>query len=242
MEVGKLNVALRTTRGTSAVRKLRQQGKIPGICYSKESEPVMLTLDPSELLKSLDPDKRTNTVISMTIAGEGKSEVLNVMLREWQRDALRGNVTHADFVRVDLSKDVHATVPIVLTGKAEGVKLGGTLHQVFRTLAIACTPDKIPVTIEINVDALQMGDALHVSDLKLAAGIRSLVDGGQTICTVTAPKAEKVSAEAAEIAAEGAAPAEGAKAAEGGKAAEGEKGKAAAPAKGGDKPAAEKKK
>ncbi len=241
MEVGKLNVALRTTKGSSAVRKLRQQGKIPGICYGGGKDPVLVTLDPTELMKSLDPDKRNNTVIAMSIDGGGKNEVLNVMLRDWQRDALRGNVTHADFVRIDITREVKATVPIVLTGKAEGVKLGGIIHQAVRTLEIACTPDKIPTTIDVPVDALGIGDAIHVRSLKLGDGVRALMDGGLTICSVTAPKAEKVTAAAEGAEAAAAAPAEGAApAAEAGKAAEG--GAKAAPAKGGEKPAAEKKK
>src|SRR5689334_16322877 len=146
MEVGKLNVAQRTTKGSSQSKKLRQKGKIPAVCYGSGVDPILLAIDPNELMKALDPQKRTNTVIAMSVDGK---QTINVMLRDWQRDALRGNVTHADFVRVDLNKDVHATVPIILTGKPEGVKLGGTLHQVVRQLEIACTPDKIPVQIEV---------------------------------------------------------------------------------------------
>ncbi len=239
MEVGKLNVTQRSTKGTSAVRKIRQKGQIPAVCYGKGVEPIWLALDPTALLKSLDPQKRTNTVIAMTVDAK---ETINVMLRDWQRDAIRGNVTHADFIRVDLNQDVHATVPVILVGKPEGVKLGGTLHQVIRQLEIACRPDKIPVTVEINVDALGMGDALHVRDLKLGAGVKPLVDGGQTVCTVTAPRIEKVETPVAAegAAAEGAAPAEGAAAAakpgEEAKAG-GDKG-AAKPAAGGEKAAA----
>ena len=75
--------------------------------------------------------------------------------------------THADFLRVDLTKPVHATVPLVLVGKAEGVKLGGIMHQVIRILEIACTPDKIPAKVEIDVSQLGMNEALHVRDIKL---------------------------------------------------------------------------
>jgi large subunit ribosomal protein L25 len=245
MDVGKLNVESRTGTGSSVSGKLRRAGKIPAIVYGPGADPVTIALDPVALLKSLDPEKRTNTVIAMSVDGNA---TINVMLRDWQRDAIRGDVTHADFVRVDLAKDVHATVPVILVGKPEGVKLGGTLHQVFRQLEIACTPDKIPVKIEVTVDHLGMGEAVHVRDLKLAAGIRPLIDEGQTICTVTAPRVEKA-AEAAPVegaVAEGAAPAEGAAAAPAaGAPAAGDKGAAAKPAAGGDKgaakPAAEKK-
>lgn len=238
---GKLSVEFRHEQGKSAVRKLRAAGKIPGVVYGKGVEPQALALDPRALMGALDPEKRTNTVITMDVAahdgpsGKVAGQQLTVMLRDWQRDAIRGELVHADFLRVRLDQEVHAVIPIVLTGKSEGVKLGGTLHQVYRQLEIACTPDKIPTKIEVSIDGLGMGDALHVRDVKLPPGVRALADAGTTICTVTAPKAEKVAEAAVEGAvAEGAAaaPAEGAKA---------EAGKPAAGAKEGEKaPAAAK--
>ena len=221
--IGQLTVEHRPEHGKSANRKLKAAGRIPGICYGKGVAPVAVSLDPKELVRALDPEKRTNTLIKMKLGSAGKTEELTVMLRDWQTDILRGHVVHADFIRVNLDQDVHAVVPILLVGKPEGVKLGGTLHQVVREIEIACTPDKIPVKIEINVDALNMGDALHVRDLKLPPGVKTLLDGGTTVCTITIPKAEKVAeVVAVEGAVEGAAaaPADG-KAPAGGKAAAG---------------------
>ncbi|HEX9101973.1 MAG TPA: 50S ribosomal protein L25 [Polyangia bacterium] len=209
MEVGKLNAQYRGDTGKSAVRRLRAAGKIPAICYGQAKDPMPIAVDPTELIKSLDPVKKTNTVLTLTVAGAPDGEAaLTVMVRDYQKDAIRGHLTHADFVRVDLNKPVHATVPILLTGKAEGVKLGGIMHQVIRVLEISCTPDKIPVKLEVDVSNLGMNEAIHVSDLKLGEGVRPLADGGSTVCAVTAPKAEKEVAPAA--AAEGAVPAEGA--------------------------------
>jgi large subunit ribosomal protein L25 len=242
MEVGKLNAQFRGDTGKSAVRRLRAAGKIPAICYGQAKQPMPIMVDPTELLKSLDPIKKTNTVLSLTVEGAPDGEgTLTVMVRDYQKDALRGNVTHADFIRVDLTKPVHATVPILLTGKAEGVKLGGIMHQVIRVLEISCTPDRIPVKLEVDVSSLGMNEAIHISDLKLGEGVRPLADGGQTVCAVTAPKAEKEAAPAAT--AEGAVTAEGAAAApaEGAAAAPAAGGKggaapaAAAPAAGGEK-------
>ena len=240
MEVGKLNVEYRGETGKSAVRRLRHAGKIPAICYGNGGEPLPVALDPSALLKSLDPVKKTNTVLNLSVTGApGGDQQLTVMLRDYQKDAIRGDLTHADFIRVDLQKPVHATVPVVLTGKAEGVKLGGIMHQVIRVLEISCTPDKIPAKLEVDVTNLAMNEAIHVRDLNLGEGVRALADGGSTICAVTAPKAEKEAAPAA--AAEGAAPAEGAAAAApaagaaAAPAAAGGEKKAAAPAKEGGK-------
>jgi large subunit ribosomal protein L25 len=235
MEVGKLNAQFRADLGKSAVRRLRAAGKIPAICYGQAEAPMPLAVDPTELIKSLDPVKKTNTVLTLSIAGAPSGDAaLTVMVRDYQKDAIRGHLTHADFIRVDLTKPVHATVPIMLVGKAEGVKLGGIMHQVIRILPISCTPDKIPVKLEVDVSALGMNEAIHVSDLKLGEGVRPLADGGSTVCAVTAPKAEKEVAPAA--AAEGAVPAEGAAAAPAGAAgAAAPAGGAAAPAAGGEK-------
>lgn len=211
MQTGKLAVEYRPLHGTSAVRKLRQEGKVPGVCYGRGEEPISIAFDPKDLVRALDPEKRRNTLISMTVSGltDGARE-LTVLLRDVQRDTLDGELLHADFQRVRLDEELNVVIPVLLLGKPEGVKLGGTLHQVYRQVQVACRPDRIPVRLEVNVDALNMGDALHVSDLKLPEGVRVLADADSAICTVTAPKAEKTAAEEAAEAAAAAALVEGA--------------------------------
>jgi large subunit ribosomal protein L25 len=248
MEVGKLTVDYRKDLGKGSNRKLRSSGKIPGVCYGGEKEPMPLSIDPTLLVRALDPIKKSNTVINLTVkdAPQGNSDAITVMVRAVQKDPVRGHLTHADFVRVALDKDVHAVIPVVLTGKAEGIKDGGILHHNIRNLEIACRPDQIPAKLEVDVTPLKMGDAIHVSDLKLGAGIRALADAASSVCSVTAPRAEKVEtpveaipgAEGAAPAAAGAAPAAAgaAPAAAGAKPAAGDKAAAApaaAPAKGG---------
>ena len=131
------------------------------------------------------------------------------------------------------------TVPLVLTGKAVGVTNGGNLHQSMHMVPVAAKPAAIPTKLEVDVSALEIGDALHVSDLKLGAGVRVVLDAKEAIASVVAPKAEKVE-EAAAAPVEGAVPAEGAAAPAAGGAAPAA-GAAAAPAAGG-KPAKEDKK
>src|SRR6185503_2623675 len=120
MDFGKLSVEYRPATKKTAVRRLRATGKIPAVCYGAGADPMTLAVDPALLVKALDPVKRTNTVIQLTVTGApGGDQEITVMVRDYQKDALRGHLTHADFVRVQLDKDVHATVQIVLTGKAE---------------------------------------------------------------------------------------------------------------------------
>src|SRR5262245_7353990 len=133
------------------------------------------------------------------------------MVRDYQKSKVRDELTHADFILVDLSKDVRAVVPIVLVGKSEGVKLGGIMHQVIHKLDISCRPDRIPIKIEVDVTKLGMNESFHVSDVKMPEGVKAVADEVQAGCAGRAPKAEK---EEAPAAAEGAA-AEGAPAAAG---------------------------
>lgn len=209
MEVGNLSAKLRPSVGTGAARKLRQTGKIPAICYGAGKDPIQLEINASELQKSLDPKKGRNTLLKLHIEGGGAP--LSVLLKDVQTGKLRGNIVHADFLRVENDKPVRATVPLSLTGKPEGVKAGGTMHQVYRSLDMLCLPDRIPSFIEIDVTNLQIGQSIHVSDLKLPEGTKAAVAGTTTLCVVTAPRAEKAAeGGAAEGAAAEGAAAEGA--------------------------------
>jgi large subunit ribosomal protein L25 len=228
MEFAKVNVEVRSQVGKGGSHKVRAAGKVPGVLYGQKSAPVAVSFDEKSLLKSLDKEKRRNTVLTLTVANGGKTEDVTAMVRDAQIDPLSQRLIHVDFLRLDLNAEVKVSVPVVLTGKAIGLQNGGQLHQSMHVILVAAKPAAIPTKIEVDVSALDMGDALHVSDLKLAAGVRALLDPRDSIASVVAPKAEKVE-EVAAAPVEGAVPAEGAAAAPAG---------GAAPAAGGDKAAA----
>jgi large subunit ribosomal protein L25 len=206
MAVGQLQVEYRGQTGKGVARRLRAQGKIPGICYGRQAESIPIALDPTALLKCLDPEKKRNTVITMQVAGKKDVGDLLVMLRDFQLDPLTNQLEHADFVQIKMDQEIRVTVPIELIGKPEGVKIGGLLNVVYRHLEVAARPNAIPNKVTVNIEKLEIGDAVHVRDLKLGEGVRALVDPGAAIASVVAPKAEKEEAPAAEaVAAEGAA-------------------------------------
>lgn len=196
MEVGTLNVKLRSNVGSSQAVKTRRGGAIPAICYGGGKDPLNLQLVPSELQKSLDPKKGRNTLLRLNV--EGTKDVLTVLVKDAQRHPLRGDVVHVDFLRVELDKPVKATVPLNLVGKAEGVKQGGQMHQVYRTLDLLSLPDKIPTHIDIDVTALNIGQSIHVADLKMPEGVKAALPGTVTLCVVTTIKEEKEKAAAGE--------------------------------------------
>jgi large subunit ribosomal protein L25 len=236
MEVGKLTVEVRTVLGKNESRRLRTSGKVPGIIYGKGVEPVLLAVDPKALKAALDPAKRQNTVIDLTITGSDKKYM--VMLKEYQYDRIRQEIEHVDLLAIDGDKEVHVDVPLVYTGKAQGVVDGGQLTIAHRHITVICKPQAIPAKIEADVTALGLGMALHVSDLVLPMGVRAGLAAGEGLASVVAPRAEKVEAKAEEAAADAAV---NAAAAAGGAAKAGEakpgdaKAAAAAPAKKDDK-------
>jgi large subunit ribosomal protein L25 len=228
MEVGKLNVEIRSLQGKNEARRLRATGKVPGIIYGKGITPILISVEPKALRKSLDPKRKQNTVIQLTGAG---SQTMTVMVKDYQYDRLRTDIEHVDLIAIEPSQDVRVRVPLILTGKPQGVVDGGQLTIAHRSLPVVCKPGDIPVEIIADITSLGLGDALHVSDLKLPAGVRPAMDAGEGLASIVAPRAEKETkveetAEAAPAAA--AAPAAGAKGAAPAAAA-GDK-KAAAPA------------
>jgi len=243
MEFAKVNVDVRSAAKKGAARRVRSGGAVPGVLYGRKREPLAVTFNEKELLSSLDKEKRRNTVLKLNVRpadGKSAAEEVTAMVRDAQIHPLSRRLVHVDFLAVDLNAEVHVTVPLVLTGKAVGVTNGGNLHQSMYMVPVAAKPAAIPTKLEVDVSALDIGDALHVSDLKLGDGVRVVLDAKEAIASVVAPKAEKVE-EAAAAPVEGAVPAEGAAAPAAGGAAPAA-GAAAAPAAGAKQGKEEKKK
>jgi large subunit ribosomal protein L25 len=220
MEVGKLTVQARDKFGKGASRKQRAEGLIPGICYGYNIEsPLAVLLNPRELRASLDPIKKINTVIEVTVQG-AKTATLNAMIKDSQIHPITQKLEHVDFIAIDTDKTVDVEVPILLTGKSVGVIEGGILNVVLRSIEVRCKPVDIPVEFKLDVTELDIGDNVHVGDMQFPPGVEPITSAKQTVVTCVAPREEEevkpVELAEGEEGAEGAAPAEGA--AEGGEA------------------------
>ncbi len=238
MEVGKLTVSLRGRSGKGGSRKLRAQGKVPGVCYGASVEgriePLPITVDVKQLRGALDPIRKRNTVISLTIEGGAGPRALHALVKDVQIDALRHDITHVDLLAIDPNKEVRAEVPLEFIGKPKGAIDGGQIRIVLRTLTVRAKPSDIPVKLTVDVSPLEIGDVIHVSAIELPPGVTSVTGRDLAVVTCAAPEEEKVAAEAApaEGAAAAAAPgAAGAAAPAAGAAAPAKDAKAAAPAK-----------
>jgi len=237
-EIGKLTVTTRTRTGKGAARQLRSAGLVPGVLYgaSKDGrvDPISIVVNVKALKAALDPVRKQNTVIELTIepgadSAGGKSRTLAALLREYQLDQIRREVTHVDLLAIDPDKEIVAEVPLVFIGKHAGIIDGGQLHTVLRELQVRCKPAAIPLKLEVDISPLTIGDVLHVSDIKLPDGVVPVTGLSQAVITCTPPEVDKVVEATPDAAAAAAAPAAGAAApAAGGKAAPAAGGKAAA--------------
>jgi large subunit ribosomal protein L25 len=239
VQVGKLTVSLRQHAGKGAAIKLRQQGKVPGVCYGASPEgriePLPIVVDVKALRAALDPVRKQNTVIDLTIDGTGAApRKLHALVKEYQLHPLRREITHVDLLAIDPNKEVLAPVPLEFTGKPKGAIDGGQIRTVLRSLDVRAKPSDIPVKLTVDVSPLEIGDVIHVSDIALPANVTVVTNRDLAVVTCAKPEEEKVEA-AVPAAGEAAAPAAGAAAPAAGAAAPAagaKDAKAAAPAAG----------
>jgi large subunit ribosomal protein L25 len=214
-----LEVEIRETAGKGVARKLRAAGRIPAVCYGSGQAAVSVSVDPTALRRLLErSDAGMNTLINLK---GGSVDGRMVLVRELQRDPVRGRYLHADFYAVNIEQTVEVAVPLHIVGKAPGVELGGILDHQLRELELECLPLAIPKELEVDVSGLQLGESVHVRDIALPDGVTLRSDPDLSVVSVVAPsKAEEEVVEGAElpegeVAPEGEAPAEPVEAPEG---------------------------
>jgi len=195
--------------GSAESRRLRKQGVIPGVLYGRE-KPVSISIAERDLRAALTTKGGLNAVLDVVVEN-GKTH--SSVLKEFQRDAVRGHITHVDLQEVRLDQPIHATVPLTLHGESAGVKEGGVLSQVTNELNVEALPMEVPEHLEADVSEMHIGDTLRLSALKAPAGVTLLDDLEETVlATVTQPtRVEEPEAALAE----GEEPAEGAEGEEG---------------------------
>jgi large subunit ribosomal protein L25 len=222
-------------------RELRRQGRIPGVLYGQDfNQPVLLNARDLETLLS-----RITRSSRITLVLNGKQ--LPAFIKEIQYDPLTDRVIHIDLYHPAPDRPVVMEIPVRLRGEAKGRKEGGVLQVLRDLVKVRGAVDQIPEVVEIDVTELDIGQAVHVNELKLN-GVQVLTPGEATLVTVVAPRKEEVVAAAVPgvegaVPVEGAAPAEGAvPAAEGAAPATAGGEQAAAPAKAEEKKPAAKEK
>jgi len=172
------NANKRDGQGTGASRRLRRTGRVPGILYGGTVTPQQIDIDHNELFQLLRKEAFYSSVLNINL--DGKKEMC--LLRDVQRHPYRPVILHADFQRVDASHKLHQKVPLhfVNADVSPGVKLsGGMVQHVMSDLDVRCLAKDLPAFIEVDLKDMSTGHSLHVSELKLPAGVEAVVHKGE---------------------------------------------------------------
>jgi large subunit ribosomal protein L25 len=180
----KLDARVRTPAGSRATRRLRREGRIPGVLYGGGADPIAFDVDARELRIAL---AARGAVLDVALDGETNSAVVKAT----DHHPVRGETTHIDLIRVNLNEAIQAVVTLELTGldEAPGVVAGGVIEQVTREVTIEALPTEIPESIVHDVSALEMNETILLSEVKAPAGV-TLVDVAEdaVLATLTPPK------------------------------------------------------
>jgi len=165
MNIFELEAESRSEQGKGASRRLRGDGKVPAIMYGAEVDPQPITLVHSEIIKRLEHEAFYSHILTVNVDGKSTKAVL----RDMQRHPAKPIIMHMDFQRVDANKPINVNVPLHFIGEdvAPGVKAGGMVAHDLVGVELAVLPTHLPEYIEVDISALDIGDALHLTDLKL---------------------------------------------------------------------------
>lgn len=190
-----LEVTKREVRPRSLRNKLRHEGKVPAVVNGYKVESTAIAVNAAELEKILR-ENGLNTVITINL--EGKK--VNTLIKEYQADTFTRNLTHVEFLSVDMNEETEVEAEVSLTGEAAGVKAGGVLAQNLYAVVVSATPDKLPERVEVDVTALEIGDSLTVADLPKNDDYTIVTDGEEQIVAITEPQEIPEDEEAGEAA------------------------------------------
>ncbi|HEY5037082.1 MAG TPA: 50S ribosomal protein L25 [Chthoniobacterales bacterium] len=194
----KLSASRRTATGRSAVRKLKAQGAVPAVIYGGKNKPEALQLEKRAISNILSHASGENILVELEIDGESGGRL--ALVQEVQHSPLGGEILHVDFHAVSMNEMIEAEVPLEPTGTAEGVKtFGGLLEQNIRSLEIECLPRDLPDVITVDISHLNIGDSIHVREIKLPDGVTTNVPADLTAFSVLAPTVEEAPAATAEV-------------------------------------------
>ena len=190
------------TTGSPSSRRLRAADRIPGILYGHGMTPVVLSVARRDLRVALSGPAGQNTILTLSVDGSS----YNAVVKEMQRHPVRRNVSHIDFVQINLTEEIVMSVPVHLTGVAKQVvAAGGLVDAAVDSIEVRTTPANVPNEIVIDITDLTPESVIHLADLKLPAGVVAVGDPDMLIATVLMSRGS--TADAAAAAAAGDAPA-----------------------------------
>ena len=181
-----LSAKARDGQGKGDNRKLRQTGFVPAVIYGHGEKTRSVAVNAHELELLFSRVHVENTIIDLNVEGDKKA--IRTLVREVQKHPARGEIVHVDFYQVHAGERVHIQIPLNFVGTPVGVRNGGILQHTMDELDVRVSSDNIPANIEVDVANMEIGDSMHVSDLKVPEGIEVLDTGDRSVCSVSPPQ------------------------------------------------------
>jgi large subunit ribosomal protein L25 len=209
-----LNASVRENAGKGVARALRREGRVPGVVYSHGKAPISISLKLNELTHEYQRGRFRSRLIDLKL---DNNQTVKALPKDLQFHPVTDIIEHVDFIRVEAGAQLRVQIPVRFLNqdKSPGLKRGGVLNVVRHEIEFTCSPESIPAHIDVSVEGMEIGQSVHINDLKLPAGVVPVIKRNFTIAAVAGRKAEEEETKptAAAATADGAAPAEGAAAA-----------------------------
>lgn len=184
----KLSARPRAEAGRNAVKAVRSRGSVPAVIYGAKDAPENLEVSQKDIERLLAHAVGENILVELEINDGGKTTNRLSLIQEVQHHPVRRDIIHVDFHAVSATEEIEAEIPLEPAGEAIGVKThGGLLQQSIRALGITCLPKNLPEIITVDVSNLNIGESLHVKDIKLPEGVTAAVDAELTVFIVSEP-------------------------------------------------------
>lgn len=178
--------------GKNVNRRLRLAGKIPAVVYGPGKQARPVSVNPGAVKDILYSESGRNTIFSVSVDG---TEPVNVMIKDYQLDPVKGRLIHADFLEIAMDRLLELTVNVEIVGEAEGVKVdGGIMDIVTRSIQVQCLPADIPESIKVDVSHLKINDYIRVKNISADAKVKILTDAEIVVVTIVPPIKEEVPA------------------------------------------------
>jgi large subunit ribosomal protein L25 len=194
LETLEIQVDAREAGSKRKARRLRRDGKIPGILYGPKTQSVALEIDRKDF-SSRVADLEGSHLVRLKSNSSALADRV-ALVKEVQYHPITGDVVHTDLYEVDLTARIQVRVPLHFVGKAEGVVRGGILQPVVREIEVECLPLDIPEFFNVEVSGLDIGDSIHIEDLPMPASVTAIYESNFALVTVVPPTVEEAPAAA----------------------------------------------
>lgn len=182
---------------TTTARETREEGLIPAVVYGKDVPSTMIAVGVSDFIK-VYREAGKSQIITLTVDGKK----YNTLVQEAQRHPVRGNFLHLDFININMKEKIEVNIPVTLVGESPAAKEGGQINQILSEITVKCLPTDIVGSIEVDISSLNMGETLHISDVKVSNKFEIVNHAEEAVVSAHEIKVQEEAEEAEEAPAE----------------------------------------